>query len=170
MDQGRLRLGYGANRSHNKVFELRAQQQDPGHPAARLRLAQRGVSTHQNSHLHAAGAIARRASIHLPRCARPVPSRPIISCTSASNLAVDMIDNVSALPTCPTTTTAKAADNHNRLEKRRSRALKSSRLARSHQAASVSFTAATSCLSVNGFGRKANWPCSGRCFWKASSA
>ena len=56
------------------------------------------------------------------------------------------------------------------LPQRRSRALKSSRLARSHQAASVSFTAVTSCLSVNGFGRKANWPCSGRCFWKASSA
>ena len=32
----------------------------PGHPAARLRLAQRGVSGPQNSRLHAAGAIARR--------------------------------------------------------------------------------------------------------------
>jgi hypothetical protein len=37
-------------------------------------------------------------------------------------------------------------------------------------AASVSFTAATSCLSVNGFGRKAYWPCSGKFFWNASSA
>ena len=37
-------------------------------------------------------------------------------------------------------------------------------------AASVSFTAATSCLSVKGFGRKAYWPCSGRFFWNASSA
>jgi hypothetical protein len=37
-------------------------------------------------------------------------------------------------------------------------------------AAIVSFTAATSCFSVKGFGRNANWPCSGRFFWKASSA
>ena len=34
----------------------------------------------------------------------------------------------------------------------------------------VSFTAATSCLSVKGFGRKAYWPCSGKFFWNASSA
>ena len=57
------------------------------------------------------------ASIHLPDCGvQPVPSRPIISRTSASNLAVDMMDNASALPTCPTTTTAKAADDHTRLD------------------------------------------------------
>jgi hypothetical protein len=38
-------------------------------------------------------------------------------------------------------------------------------------AAMVSFTAATSCLSVKGFARNANcWPSAGRCFWKASSA
>src|SRR5205823_2229998 len=34
-----------------------AQQQNPGDPAARLRLAQRRVSAAQNSHLHAASAI-----------------------------------------------------------------------------------------------------------------
>jgi hypothetical protein len=40
-----------------------AQQQDPGHPAVRLRLARRGSIYASNSHLHAAGAIARRVSI-----------------------------------------------------------------------------------------------------------
>src|SRR5688572_5977359 len=38
------------------------------------------------------------------------------------------------------------------------------------QAAIVSLTAATSCLSVNGFGRKANCPPAERFFSKASSA
>ena len=37
-------------------------------------------------------------------------------------------------------------------------------------AANVSFTAATSCLSVNGLAKNPNWPLAGRCFWKASSA
>jgi hypothetical protein len=37
-------------------------------------------------------------------------------------------------------------------------------------AAIVSFTAATSCLSVNGFGRKLNLTSSGRFFSNASSA
>ena len=36
-----------------------AQQQDPSHPAPRLRPAQRRVSAAQNPHLHAASAIAR---------------------------------------------------------------------------------------------------------------
>src|SRR5262249_44912967 len=35
----------------------RAQQQNPGDPAPRLRLARRTISASQNSHLHAAGAL-----------------------------------------------------------------------------------------------------------------
>src|SRR5437773_1593672 len=42
--------------------------------------------------------------------------------------------------------------------------------ARRGQAAIVSLTAATSCLSVNGFARNANWPPTGRFFSNASSA
>jgi len=38
------------------------------------------------------------------------------------------------------------------------------------QAAIVSFTFSTSCLSVNGLAKKSNLPSVGRCFWNASSA
>ena len=40
------------------VIRRGAQQQDPGDPAPRLRLAQRRISAAQDSHLHAAGAVA----------------------------------------------------------------------------------------------------------------
>src|SRR3954468_10809337 len=90
-------------------FRRGAQQQDPGDPTARLRLAQRGLSAAQNPDLHAAGPIA-----HLkvrPNLARDVDCRcagstaPRRPTDNRPRKAVDMVDNASALPTWPTTAT-----------------------------------------------------------------
>src|SRR5204863_9459637 len=66
----------------------------PGHSASCLRAAQRRVSAAQNSHLHAASLVAAPWASTEQGSALP----PGCECIA---IAVDMMDNASALPTCP---------------------------------------------------------------------
>jgi transposase len=82
-----------------------AQQQDSGDPAPRLRLAQRGLSAAQDPHLHAAGPVAVPGLCTSVPCSPWRRARLCHQCKDRAcdiaDLAVDMMDNASALPTCP---------------------------------------------------------------------
>ena len=82
-----------------------AQQRDPGDPAARLRPARQGLPAARNPHLHAAHPVAdsQATSRILPGAASTHDARSSFCdrAGGAADIAVDMMDNASALPTCP---------------------------------------------------------------------
>ena len=84
----------------------RAEQQEPRDPASRLWLARRGLSTAQNTDLHAARLVAglkfSATATSFVMLTVDLRARHTLSSTNWQRLsAVDMMDNASALPTCP---------------------------------------------------------------------